>query len=73
MPQMLFQESKKNGCFRGLQLYKCLDCNHIFNNKRRDHKTNISRKIWQDYIDHNKLSMNSASSIQSVIRLWKNT
>jgi len=49
---MLFQESKKNGCFRGLQRYKCLDCNHIFNNKRRDHETNIGRKIWQDYIDH---------------------
>ena len=49
---MPFQESKKNGYFRGLQRYKCLDCNHIFNNKRRDHKTNTSKKIWQDYIDH---------------------
>jgi len=49
---MPFQESKKNGCFRGLQRYKCLDCNHIFNNKRRDQETNIGRKIWQDYIHH---------------------
>ena len=49
---MTFQESKKNGYFRGLQRYKCLDCNHIFNNKRRDHETNTSKKIWQDYIDH---------------------
>ena len=52
MPQMPFQEGKKNGCFRGLQRYKCLDCNHIFNNKRRDYETNIGIKIWHDYIDH---------------------
>lgn len=49
---MPFQEGKRNGHFRGLQRYKCLDCTHIFNNKRRDRSAVTGSKIWQDYIDH---------------------
>ena len=33
---MPFESSKKNGYFRGMQRYRCLDCKHVFNNKRRD-------------------------------------
>ena len=49
---MLFESSKKNGYFRGMQRYRCLDCKHIFNNKRRDFTASWAAKIWKDYIDH---------------------
>ena len=49
---MQFETSKKNGFFRGLQRYRCLDCKHVFNNKRRDFTSYWAAKIWKDYIDH---------------------
>ncbi len=49
---MLFESSKKNGYFRGMQRYRCLDCKHVFNNKRRDFAASWAAKIWKDYIDH---------------------
>lgn len=49
---MPFEESKKNGHFRGLQRYKCLGCRHVFNNKRRNFAVSTGGKVWKDYIDH---------------------
>ena len=52
MSQTPLESSKKNGFFRGMQRYRCLDCKHVFNNKRRDFTSYWAAKIWKDYIDH---------------------
>lgn len=50
---------KKNGKWKGKQRYKCLDCNHVFENKRRIRR-DLSKSLWYQYVNE-KQTYNSLS------------
>ncbi len=49
MSKVQILSHKKNGKWKGKQRYKCLNCDYVFENKRRI-RTDISQSLWYQYV-----------------------